>query len=302
MNINPKDRIKEINRVTYICMAGNILLALAKLAGGILGRSAAMTADAMHSFSDLSTDFVLLFGVYLGNKPADKDHPYGHGKFETFTTLIIGTALLITAGGIFVAGASSALSILKGATVEKPGIIALVMAVISILSKEAMYQYTAYTGRKIRSTAVISNAWHHRSDALSSIATFIGIGGAVTLGDKWVILDPVAAMFVSFFILGIGLKVSKIAIEELLDGSLPDKDIRKIKNICLNVKNVKNIHEIKTRKIGYCISIAMHVAVEPETSFQDVHDTITKIHVRLKKEFGSQTLISVQPEPAKKKS
>ncbi|MGB2578690.1 cation diffusion facilitator family transporter [Elusimicrobium simillimum] len=297
MTISAEERVRQTNIVTFICMGGNILLTIFKFAAGILGASAAMVADAMHSFSDIFTDIVLLFGVRLGSRPADEDHPYGHGRIETFTALIISAVLIAAAAGIFMSGAKAVYNVLGGGTLAKPGMIALVMALISIISKEAMYRYSLAVGKKIDSMAVISNAWHHRSDAFSSVATFIGIGGAIALGSKWTILDPIAAMLVSVFILIVGLEIAKNSIEELLDKALPKKKVEEIYNICLSVDGTSNPHHIKTRKIGYRISIDMHVMFDKDTSFKEVFVKMCEIREKLKEVFGQETFISIHPKP-----
>lgn len=297
MENNLQTRQKQINRVTIVCLIGNILLTIFKFIAGFVGLSAAMVADAVHSLSDLLTDAIVLVGVHLGVKPADQDHPYGHGRFETFAAMIISIALILVAVFIFINGLKSIISVIQGNIIQKPGIIALIMAAVSIIAKELMYQYTVYVGKKVKSMAVISNAWHHRSDAFSSIATLIGIGGAVLLGNKWVILDPIAALLVSVFIVIIGIKIAKTAYDEMMDKALPEEDIEKIKDICLKTKGVKNPHDIKTRKIGFRLSINLHIDIDKDTSFIEVHNMTSEIEKNLKNSFDEEIYINIHPEP-----
>ncbi len=300
LQYNAQARKKETDKVTYICMIGNILLAVAKIFAGIFGASAAMIADGLHSFSDLVTDIVLLIGVHMGAAPEDEDHPYGHGRFETFATLIIAVVLIFAALGIFYGGLRTVINVIHGVHLPRPGYIALAMAVISIISKEWMYRYTVKVGRKIDSPAVISNAWHHRSDAFSSIATLVGISGAIFLGKKWTVLDPITAMIVSIFVFIIGYQICKMAAAELLDSALPKNKVDIIKEICLSVDGVKNPHDIKTRKVGYRISIELHINLPQESSLISVHDKMSDIEERLKERFGQKTFVSIHPEPIEK--
>lgn len=273
------------------------MLAALKLLAGIFGASAAMLADALHSFSDLITDIILLVGAKLGSRPADDAYPYGHGRIETLATLIIAGVLLAAAGGIFWGGLKSALHVLRGGALEKPGYIALIMTAVSIIIKEWMYRYTVRVGKKIDSMAVISNAWHHRSDALSSVATFFGIGGAILLGNKWTVLDPLTAMAVSVFIAGIALKIAKDATDEMLDASLPEEYIERIKEICLNTQNNCDPHSIKTRKVGYRVSIDLHIKFDRNMTFTEVHSRMNAIKKELREQFGRHTFVAITPEP-----
>lgn len=297
MKINIKTRKKEASKVTILGIIANIFLTILKLFAGIFGASSAMIADAAHSFSDLITDAVLIVGVYLGAKPADKDHPYGHGRFETFATMIIALILLFVAIGIFINGLKAVYNALQGNIIQAPRYIALIMAAISILVKELMYQYTAFVGKKIKSTAVVSNAWHHRSDALSSVATFLGISGAIFLGESWRILDPIAAMLVSILIFAVGFKIIKNSCSELMDKALPKEDVETIKKLCLTVKGVKNPHDIKTRKVGFRLSVDLHININKQTSFTKVHTITNTIENKIKKHFGKSTFVCIHPEP-----
>ena len=270
-------------------------MTVAKLAAGIIGASAAMVADGLHSLSDLVTDFVVLFGIRMGARPVDRGHPYGHGRVETFAALIIAIALVLVGFGIMFGGLHSVYKVMHGEVLPRPGLIALVMAFVSIVFKEFLYQYTARVGRRINSLVVISNAWHHRSDALSSVATLIGIGGAYLLG--WHVLDPAAAVFVSFFIFWIAFKVGKEAYDELIDSALPPKTVEKIKETCLLVQGISAPHKIKTRRVGRRIDITMHVKMPPDMTLEAVHQKMSEMERCIKREFGHDTFIIIHPEP-----
>lgn len=291
------NRIKQTRKLTFICIAGNILLTILKFIAGFLGRSAAMMADASHSMSDILTDIVLLFGIEWASKPADEEHPYGHARIETLCALFISLFLLFVAGAIFIASVKEILQVLKGNILVKPGYIALIMAFLSVAVKEIMYQYSVKVGRKINSLAVIANAWHHRSDAFSSLAACIGIGGAILLGGKWVILDPLVGIIISILIIIIAIKMIRNAVDEIIDRSLPLEDINKIKEIALSINGIKNPHAIKTRRSGYKIFIDLHIDIDKETTFIKAHDKTTLLENELKKVYGEETTIIVHAEP-----
>jgi cation diffusion facilitator family transporter len=291
------ERIKETRKLTFICVAGNILLTILKFIAGFLGKSAAMMADASHSLSDILTDIVLLFGVEWASKPADKEHPYGHARIETLCALFISVFLLFVAGAIFFVSFKEILQVFKGNTLVRPGYIALIMAFLSIVVKELMYQYSVKVGHKINSLAVMANAWHHRSDAFSSLAALIGIGGAIFLGGKWTVLDPLVGIVISILIIIIALKMIKNAVDEIIDRALPSEDIKKIKEIALSIEGIKNPHEIKTRRSGYKIFIDLHIDIDKETTFIKAHDKTTLLENELKKVYGKHTVIIVHAEP-----
>ena len=214
------NREKEIYKVTTIGAVGNLLLLIFKFIAGFLSNSAAMIADAVHSLSDFLTDIVVMIFVRISSKEEDENHHYGHGKFETLATVIIGIVLVAVGLGIMKNGIVSIVEVAKGNSIKSPGIIALVAAIVSIIVKEILYRYTVIKGKKLDSPSVVANAWHHRSDAFSSIGTALGIGGAIILGNKWTILDPIAAVIVSFFILKVAYQLTKAGLDELLEKSL----------------------------------------------------------------------------------
>ena len=224
-------REREIQKVTLVGGAGNVALMIFKLIAGILGHSSAMIADAVHSLSDFVTDIIVLVFVSVSAKPQDRSHDYGHGKFETIATFFIGIALVVAAVGIIVSGVLALIDWAGGADLEAPGQLALWAALLSIAVKEVLYQYTAYKGKKLNSQAVVANAWHHRSDALSSIAAAIGIGGAILLGDRWTVLDPIASIVVGLFLVKVAAGLLRTSIGELTEGSLPEDTEREIEEI-----------------------------------------------------------------------
>ena len=214
-------REKEIYKVTLVGSAGNVALLTFKFIAGLLGHSSAMIADAVHSLSDFVTDLVVLVFVSISAKPQDQSHDYGHGKFETIASFLIGLALVGAATGIIVSGGLKLADWWSGTILEAPGWIALWAALLSILVKELLYQYTARKGRQLDSQVMIANAWHHRSDALSSIGAAIGIGGAIWLGQRWTVLDPLASIIVGLMLVRVAWKLLKTSLGELTESSLP---------------------------------------------------------------------------------
>ena len=291
-------REKEIYKVTIVGALANVTLLIFKLVAGIISNSAAMIADAVHSLSDFITDVVVIVFVKISSKPQDKSHDYGHGKFETLATLIIGIALLFIGLMILYNGASATYRcIWLGEELHRPGMIAFWAAIFSIILKEAVYQYTVFKGKNLNSQAVIANAWHHRSDAFSSIGTAVGIGGAIFLGDKWVVLDPIAAIVVSVFIINVSLKIIIKSINELLEKSLPDEIENEIIKVAESFDMVKDVHDLRTRRIGNNIAIEMHLLMDGNLSLQCTHNTTELIESELRKKYGEHTHIAIHVEP-----
>lgn len=293
------DRQKETYRVTIAGSIINILLLAFKFAAGILGHSAAMIADAIHSLTDFVTDAIVLIFVRLGSKPTDRDHDYGHGKYETLASAIIGVSLLVVGMMICYSGVTKTYHAMCGEPLQQPGFIALAAAVASVVLKEWAYRFTVRVGRRCHSEAVVANAWHHRSDALSSVGTTVGIGGAIILGEKWAVLDPLTAIVVSFFIMKAAWSVLSKAVGELTDGSLPKETEDEIESIVSEDNEVSVVHNLCTRRIGNRIAIEMHVRMPGETSLYVAHHHATEIEKRLKQRFGADTHISIHLEPVK---
>ena len=295
--ISPGDRANKANRVTWVGFYLNLVLVIFKMAAGIVGHSAAMIADAVHSLSDFATDIVVLVSFRVIRKPVDKGHDYGHGKFETLATAIIGVALILVGAGILWDGASRIYASLTGTVLRRPGTIALVAAVLSIVSKEWLYRYTAKVGKEIDSQAVIANAWHHRSDAFSSIGTTLGIGGAILFGDRWHVLDPIAAVVVSFFIIKVGISISAGSFRELLEGSLDDELEEEIQKMASNVKGVVETHGLRTRRVGNTVAIDLHVLVDKNLSVLEGHNIASRVETAVRDRFGQEAFVSVHVEP-----
>lgn len=292
-------REREIYKITLIGSVVNFLLLAFKFVAGIAGHSAAMLADAVHSLSDFVTDIVVIVFVRISNKPQDKEHDFGHGKYETLATAIIGLLLAGVGFGILWNGASSIWAFLRGEPLGEPGIVALVAALVSIVSKEVLYQYTVIKGKRLNSQAVIANAWHHRSDALSSIGTALGIGGAILLGEDWRVLDPVAAVIVSFFIIKVAFQLLVPCVEELLEKSLPDEMEKEIEQTLLSFPGVSEPHHLRTRRIGSYCAIEVHVRMDGNITLHESHETATAIEHKLKEIFGQGTLVTIHVEPKK---
>ena len=292
-------REREIYKITLIGSVVNFLLLAFKFVAGIAGHSAAMLADAVHSLSDFVTDIVVIVFVRISNKPQDKEHDFGHGKYETLATAIIGLLLAGVGFGILWNGASSIWAFLRGEPLGEPGIVALVAALVSIVSKEVLYQYTVIKGKRLNSQAVIANAWHHRSDALSSIGTALGIGGAILLGEDWRVLDPVAAVIVSFFIIKVAFLLLVPCVEELLEKSLPDEMEKEIEQTLLSFPGVSEPHHLRTRRIGSYCAIEVHVRMDGNITLHESHETATAIEHKLKEIFGQGTLVTIHVEPKK---
>ena len=296
------EREKEIFRVTVWGGIINVVLLVVKFAAGIFGNSAAMIADAVHSLTDFATDVVVLIFVHLGNKPADRDHDYGHGKYETLATAIIGTSLLAVGVLIFCSGAGKTWRVIQGEMLPSPGKVALVAAVASIVLKEWAYRFTVKVGKRCQSEAVVANAWHHRSDALSSVGTMIGVGGAILLGNRWTVLDPLASIVVSVFIVRAAWQLMMESMKELTEASLSDEDEAVITHIAASEPGVSEVHNLRTRRVGNRIAIEMHARMLGSTPLVEAHLHATAIEHRLKEHFGPDTLVSIHLEPVKEKS
>lgn len=294
------ERDKKVYRVTLLGSVVNLLLLVFKFVAGVLGHSAAMIADAVHSLSDFVTDLIVIVFVKISSKPEDADHAYGHGKYETLASCIIGLALIVV--GVMM-GYNATVKIVdvvrNGTELASPGIIALAAAVLSIVLKEWMFRIARKVAREVDSPAVEANAWHHRSDALSSVGTAIGIGGAVLLGSKWAVLDPIAALVVSVFIVVQAAKILSDAIGQLMEKSLPRDVEQRICEIVYEEEGTSDIHHLRTRKIGSQISIELHVRMNGSLTLREVHGKSIAIEKRLRAAFGDSTYINLHVEPLK---
>ena len=294
-------REREIYKVTLVGSIGNVLLVFFKFVAGILGHSSAMIADAVHSLSDFITDIIVLVFVGISAKPQDESHDYGHGKFETLASFFVALALLAAAGGILVSGGGKLVDWFEGGQLEAPGMLALWAALVSIAVKELLYQYTALKGKALESKVMIANAWHHRSDALSSVGTAVGIGGAILLGNRWTVLDPLASVVVGLMLVKVAYDLLKINIGELTEGSLPADTEHEIIEIIESEPGVCEPHHLRTRRIGNRIAIDTHIRLDGNMSLSEAHHKTSAIEHRLKERFGAQTHVTIHMEPVKKR-
>lgn len=292
-------REQKITRVTVLGGVVNTVLLVFKFIAGILGGSAAMVADAVHSLSDFLTDIVVLVFVKISNRPADRQHTYGYGKYETLATFLIGLALVAVGGSLAANGIEKIVYVVHGGVLAQPGWIAFWAAVLSIVLKELTYQVTARVAKQVDSPALKANAWHHRSDALSSIGTGIGIGGAILLGQKWTILDPIAALVVSVFIIVAAAKLIVGALGEFLERSLPEETEDEIRAIVAEDKEVSELHHLCTRRLGNRIAIEMHLRMPGDTTLYEAHLHASHIERQLKERFGLQSHVNIHIEPVK---
>ncbi len=292
------NRQNAIIRVTLLGAVVNCLLTIAKIAAGLIGKSAAMVADGVHSLSDLISDFVVIIFVRISSKEQDEEHKYGHGKFETLATLIVSLMLLAVGVKLIVSGAESIVRFINGEALPQPKMIALYMAAVSIAAKEILYQITAKVGRRVESQAVIANAWHHRTDAISSIGALIGIAGAIFLGNKWTVLDPIAGCIISVIIFIVSIKMALGAINELMEVSLPKEDEDEIHKLITSVEGLNDVHELKTRRNGQSVIIDVHVVVNPDLTVAVAHEMTEKAERLLKRRFGNRSQIYIHIEPS----
>lgn len=292
-------RERRIYQVTLMGSVVNMVLLLAKFATGIFCHSAAMIADAVHSLSDFLTDIVVMVMVRLSSKPADKDHDYGHGKYETIASSIVGMALMLVAILLAWNGIMKIIDAIHGKQLEVPGVLAFLAAIVSIVAKEIVFRLTRQTARAVKSQALEANAWHHRSDALSSIGTAIGIGGAIMLGQQWAVLDPIAAVVVSFMIFYAAFRILRQASGELLEESLPESVEQKICDIVYRDPLASDIHQLYTRRIGNNIAIEMHLRLPGDLKLSDAHQHASSIERAIRAEFGADTHIMLHIEPTK---
>ena len=291
------ERNREIYKVTLVGGAVNVLLLVFKFVAGILGHSAAMVADAVHSLSDFVTDVIVLAFVRISSKPKDKSHDYGHGKYETLAMTIIGMALLAAAIGIIYGGAQKIADWLGGQRLEAPGTLALWAALLSVVLKEAVYRYSMVKARQLNSQAVEANAWHHRSDALSSVGTAIGIGGAIFLGQRWTVLDPLASVIVGAFIVKVAIELLGRGIGDLLEQSLPDEIETEILQLAATVPGISEPHDLRTRRIGDHYAIELHILVDGDIPLREAHDRASEVEQLLRNHYGDNTHVVVHVEP-----
>lgn len=298
-NTEKYDVVKVARHVTWVGFWVNAVLAGFKILAGVIGKSSAMVADGIHSLSDFVTDIIIIVMVGVSRKSANKSFQYGHGKFETFATMSVSLVLLAVSVMIFYDGAMGIIHSLHGSEPPKPRMIALIMAVVSILAKEGLFQYTIKWGKRINSGAVIANAWHHRSDAISSLTTLGGIAGAMFLGPHWRILDPIAAMIVSIFIGVVSVKIAIPAVKELLEVSIDRKDAERMEKIIQDTPGVIAFHHLRTRQNGVYYIMDVHIKVKPYISVVEGHNIASEVERRLSEAFGKGVITTIHVEPYK---
>lgn len=291
------ERSREIYKVTFVGGVVNVVLLLFKFLAGILGHSAAMVADAVLSLSDFVTDIVVLVFVRISGKPKDKSHDYGHGKYETLAMTLIGMALLAVSIGILYSGATKIISWAHGEELEAPGLLALWAALLSIVLKEGVYRYSMVKARELNSQAVEANAWHHRSDALSSIGTAVGIGGAIFLGQRWTVLDPVASVIVGLFIVKVSVDLLRNGIGDLMEQSLPDVVEEEILHLVALLPGDIKPHDLRTRRLGNHYAIELHILMDGDISLREAHDKASEVENLLRDHYGEETHVAVHVEP-----
>lgn len=271
---------KIVMRVSGVTIAGNLVLSLLKLLAGILGHSGAMISDAVHSASDVFSTVVAVIGINISRKKSDKDHQYGHDRMECVAAIILAVILFATGIGIGINGLEQ---IIKGVEGNKaPGLVALVAAVVSIVTKEWMYWYTRGAARKINSGALMADAWHHRSDALSSVGAFIGILGA-RMG--YPILDPIASVVICIFIGKAAYDIFKDAVDKMVDKSCDEKTIQKMREVIASQTGVENIDLLQTRLFGAKIYVDIEIAADKTLSLENAHEIAQRVHDAVEKNF-----------------
>ena len=291
------NRSTRIYRVTLCGGAMNLLLLAFKFVAGIVAGSAAMVADAVHSLSDAVTDAVVLLFVHISEKPQDKTHDYGHGKYETLAGVVVGFVLFAVGLGIVYGGLAKVHVWARGEQLAVPGRLAFWAALVSIALKESIFRYTLRQSVVLKSQALEANAWHHRSDALSSVGTALGIGGAIFFGEKWAVLDPLASIVVGLFIVRVSVNLLRGGIGDLTEQSLPDAVEQEILQLAGSVEGVEEPHDLRTRKIGNHYAIELHILMDGNVPLLVAHDKATAIEDLLRKQYGEETHVVVHVEP-----
>lgn len=291
MDITLEQRRQAMDRVTWWGVAVNIVLAISKLVAGFIAQSHALIADGFHSFSDLMSDAMVLVASKHSTKDADEDHPYGHARYETLATIGVGVFLIAVAAGIAIDAISR---LTEPAMLASPGALALWIAVLSIISNEALYQYTMRVAISIRSKLLKANAWHHRTDSISSIVVFVGIAGAM-LG--WPVLDDVAAVVVAVMIAKIGWDLSHQSVQELVDTALEPETVSAIKNDIMDIDGVEELHMLRTRRMGHNALVDVHILVDSKLSVSEGHQISEAVAQTLKENFEDISDVTVHIDP-----
>ena len=284
-------------KITLVSIAVNIVLTVIKLAAGVLGRSQALLADAVHSLSDFATDIAVLIGLRFSSKPVDEDHAYGHGKYETIVAAIIGLALAYVAVQIATSAIGRIFGALHGKELPRPATYAFWVALASFGVKEWLFHATMRVARATGSSALVANAWHHRSDAFSALASSVGVGAAAFLGADWLILDPIAALFVSMFLLRVAWQIIRTQIGFLTDQSLAPEVCEEILALARATPGIMEPHNLRTRMVGPICVIDLHIQMRADLSLAAAHDIADAIEHTLRQRFGKETIANLHLEP-----
>ncbi|MDV0447180.1 Manganese efflux system protein MneP [Methanosarcinaceae archaeon Ag5] len=287
---------KEGIRVTVIGMIINVILTVVKVVVGFFGHSEALIADGIHSLSDLLSDIVVIVSLRISAKPGDKSHNYGHGKVETLASTVVGFMLLLAGIMIFYGGAVSIYQFLNGVPLESPTMLTFYAALASIIIKELLYQYTHRVAKKLDSTLIEVNAWHHRTDAFSSVGVAAGIGAAILLGGSWAVIDPIMAVILALYILYIAFKIIYTNVNDLAEASLGPEIHEDILQIVNGQNGVRDCHSLKTRKLGNTKAIDLHIMVDGDLSVEEADNIQTDIERCLKERFGPTTFVMIKVE------
>ena len=289
--MEPTGSISDGYRVTAVGALTNVALAIFKFVAGTVGNSTALIADAIHSLSDLATDAVVYYSLKISGQKPDEEHPYGHGRAETIGASFIGIAVVLVGLGI----AWEILTKVVNETFLVPTSIALVGAVVSIVIKEILYRYTMRAGEKLKSESIKANAWHHRSDAFSSLAALIGIAGA-QLG--WPLMDPLAAVIVGIMIAQVGITIARDAVNNLMDTGVSESELENMKVVIKESPGVLHFHELKTRRLGKDVLVDLHIQVPPRISISEAHNIAETVRYRLKQNVDdvSDALVHIDAE------
>jgi len=291
MNYSLEQRKQETNRITLWGVLVNLVLSVIKVIGGIIGQSQALLADGIHSMSDLASDGMVLIAVKHAGEDADEEHPYGHGRYETVATVILGVLLLSVAAGI---AYDAMMRLQNPEELVEPALFTLLIAAISIISKEVLYHATRVIAKKIRSPMLEANAWHHRSDAISSIVVFIGIGGTYF---GYPLLDALAAIMVALMIGKIGLDLSRQSMQELVDTALAPEMVEKIRQTILDIDDVRQLHLLRSRRMGHTALVDVHIQVSPKLSVSEGHHIAEMVERTLKDQFDEVNDVTVHIDP-----
>jgi cation diffusion facilitator family transporter len=281
---------RQIRSVTKLGIAGNLVLSVVKVVVGVMAGSIALIADGIHSVSDMATDLAVLLGVYFGSKKPDERHPYGHGRIETFAAAFIGTVLAVVGGGMIYHAAAA----MAASTPVTPRFIVLIVASISIVIKELLYRVTRRVAVKSHSSALYANAWHHRSDALSSIAVVIGF---VALRFGFSYGDQLAAVAVGLMVVLVGIRVLGECIRELTESAIDDKTVEHIKQIVNSNERIRQWHKLRTRNVGREVFLDLHILVDPELNVAAGHEIAESLEDSLHEQISRPVNITVHIEP-----